>query len=56
MAGCRLHFKPGRGSPGVRRPHEPHPADGRTIAVEAEMPSDMAALVEALRKDARENA
>jgi 23S rRNA pseudouridine1911/1915/1917 synthase len=33
-----------------------HPADGRTIAVEAEMPSDMAALVEALRKDARENA
>jgi len=33
-----------------------HPADGRTIAVEAEMPADMAALVEALREDARENA
>jgi 23S rRNA pseudouridine1911/1915/1917 synthase len=33
-----------------------HPADGRTIAVEADMPSDMAALVEALREDARENA
>ena len=31
-----------------------HPADGRTIAVEAEMPADMAALVEALRVDARE--
>jgi 23S rRNA pseudouridine1911/1915/1917 synthase len=33
-----------------------HPADGRTIAVEAEMPADMAALVDALRTDARENA
>ena len=33
-----------------------HPADGRTIAVEAEMPADMAALVEALREDARANA
>ena len=33
-----------------------HPADGRTIAVEAELPSDMAVLVEALREDARENA
>ncbi len=33
-----------------------HPADGRTIAVEAEMPADMAALVEALREDTRENA
>jgi len=33
-----------------------HPGDGRTIAVEAEMPADMAALVEALRVDARENA
>jgi len=33
-----------------------HPADGRTIAVEAEMPADMAALVDALRGDARENA
>jgi len=31
-----------------------HPADGRTIAVEAEMPADMAALVEALREDARD--
>jgi 23S rRNA pseudouridine1911/1915/1917 synthase len=30
-----------------------HPADGRTIAVEAELPADMAALVEALREDAR---
>jgi len=33
-----------------------HPADGRTIAVEAEMPADMAALVDALREDAREAA
>jgi 23S rRNA pseudouridine1911/1915/1917 synthase len=33
-----------------------HPADGRTIAVEAEMPTDMAALVETLREDMRENA
>ena len=33
-----------------------HPADGRAIAVEAEMPADMAALVEALREDARANA
>jgi 23S rRNA pseudouridine1911/1915/1917 synthase len=33
-----------------------HPADGRTIAVEAEMPADMAALVDALREDAREGA
>ena len=33
-----------------------HPADGRTIAVEAELPADMAALVEALRVDAREHA
>jgi 23S rRNA pseudouridine1911/1915/1917 synthase len=33
-----------------------HPADGRTIAVEAEMPADMAALVEALRNDTRESA
>jgi len=30
-----------------------HPADGRTIAVEAELPADMAALIEALREDAR---
>jgi 23S rRNA pseudouridine1911/1915/1917 synthase len=33
-----------------------HPADGRTIAVEAELPPDMATLVDALREDARENA
>jgi 23S rRNA pseudouridine1911/1915/1917 synthase len=33
-----------------------HPADGRTVAFEAEMPADMAALVEALRRDTRENA
>jgi len=33
-----------------------HPADGRAIAVEAEMPADMAALVDALREDARETA
>jgi 23S rRNA pseudouridine1911/1915/1917 synthase len=33
-----------------------HPADGRVIAVEAELPADMAALVEALRVDAREHA
>ena len=33
-----------------------HPADGRTIAIEAAMPPDMAALVEALREDAREQA
>jgi 23S rRNA pseudouridine1911/1915/1917 synthase len=33
-----------------------HPSGGRTIAVEAEMPADLAALVEALREDARENA
>jgi 23S rRNA pseudouridine1911/1915/1917 synthase len=33
-----------------------HPADGRTVAVEAEMPADMAALVEALREDARASA
>jgi len=33
-----------------------HPADGRTIAVEAELPPDMAVLVEALREDVRENA
>jgi 23S rRNA pseudouridine1911/1915/1917 synthase len=31
-----------------------HPADGRTIAVEAEVPPDMAALIEALREDARD--
>ena len=30
-----------------------HPADGRTIAVEAELPADMAALIEALREDTR---
>jgi len=30
-----------------------HPADGRTIAVEAELPADMASLVEALREDTR---
>jgi 23S rRNA pseudouridine1911/1915/1917 synthase len=30
-----------------------HPADGRTIAVEAEIPSDMATLISALREDAR---
>jgi len=29
-----------------------HPADGRTIAVEAEVPADMAALIGALREDA----
>ena len=33
-----------------------HPADGRTIVVEAEMPADMARLVDALRRDASENA
>jgi 23S rRNA pseudouridine1911/1915/1917 synthase len=33
-----------------------HPADGRTITVEAELPPDMTHLVEALREDARENA
>jgi len=31
-----------------------HPADGRTIAVEAEVPADMAALIAALREEARE--
>ena len=31
-----------------------HPADGRTIAVEAEVPADMAALIAALREDARD--
>ncbi|HEY6986195.1 MAG TPA: 23S rRNA pseudouridine(1911/1915/1917) synthase RluD [Rhodanobacteraceae bacterium] len=31
-----------------------HPADGRTIAVEAEVPSDMTALIAALREDARD--
>jgi len=30
-----------------------HPADGRTIAVEAQLPADMASLVEALREDTR---
>ena len=33
-----------------------HPADGRTIAVEAEMPADMTALIEALRRDTRDDA
>jgi len=33
-----------------------HPADGRTVAFEAAMPADMAALVEALREDTREHA
>ena len=32
-----------------------HPADGRTIAVEAERPDDLAALVKALREDTREH-
>jgi 23S rRNA pseudouridine1911/1915/1917 synthase len=31
-----------------------HPADGRTIAVDAEVPADMAALIEALREDTRD--
>ena len=31
-----------------------HPADGRTIAVEAEIPADMAALIAALRDDVRD--
>jgi 23S rRNA pseudouridine1911/1915/1917 synthase len=33
-----------------------HPADGRTIAIEAEVPADLAALIDALREDAREAA
>jgi len=33
-----------------------HPADGRTIKVEAEIPADMAALIAALREDTRGNA
>jgi 23S rRNA pseudouridine1911/1915/1917 synthase len=33
-----------------------HPADGRIIAVEAELPADMQTLIDALREDARANA